>query len=516
MEINFPNISGATFTPSNYVLNSVAKTALEKYNAYLNDKSSEKEIGKYLTSQEMSELQQYAKLYGFSSTDLNDKNVVKNLPLLLERDRLSTELKNMYYSSDNALDTAEVKKLIKDYENAQKLVENVETARYNAVNESLHENVNQTTEDVVFADEGGKYSITLTSEPIDIEGMRYADSPYAKRIGYTLLTCGSYSSNVYNNGLIGNDNPTNCISFILPMPEGAISFETSANWNEDDEGGMNEAAAAMVSSHGGKTSTSNGGSITTSGVGKSLLSAATEMLGKFGVEGAMRGAGIAYNPNKQLYFKGVDLSSLSFDFKLTPKSNAEAIKIKQIVEAINLLMLPGTSSGGSNINALSEIAKNLYGNAKQSNEGKGILDSIVSSVGGGIFDAFGTIGSLIGTDNLSSPYFSYPGLWTIGVYVTRSGKSDFPVFEHTRLAMTSCSLNIGGSNGLTWHSDGFPTTMTISLGFNETQYRTKENMFNLLKLLGNPNDSLYKDAVITTKENLSNLSSEKFVNMLVE
>ena len=88
---------------------------------------------------------------------------------------------------------------------------------------------------------------------IDIERGRYYQSDESHRIGYTLLSCGNYRSNVYNNAQ-GNDgkyNQLNEISFILPMPEGSVGLSTKVNWQENSETGLNEAMQKMTSRNGG-------------------------------------------------------------------------------------------------------------------------------------------------------------------------------------------------------------------------------------------------------------------------
>ena len=349
-------------------------------------------------------------------------------------------------------------------------------------------------------------AINTSDTVIDIESTRYSQTPYGNRVGYTLLSCGDYRANTHNNGLNGNysdktSSLTTNITFVLPLPDGSVNLDTSVNWNAQEENGFNEVAATMNLPGTGEASKGiTGTGVVRSGINKWVQGKAAEMLKDVGLDGGLRGAGIAYNPNNQMYFKDVELSSFDYTFSLTPKSAEEAKKVKMIAEAINLLMLPGTTQNGDNINFLSAIGAcfNAGEGLRGLASGKGtILDTAIK----GVVNLFSSgIGWLVNkfadTNGLSSPYFSYPGLWNVGIYVIKDDNTDFPILEVTRLAMKSCKLDMGSSNGVTWHPDGYPTVMKLSLSFTETQYRTKENMFNMLKFLGNDRDeSKYKNAV---------------------
>jgi len=449
------------------------------------------------------------KSYTLPKPEEYDAHTLSSLKFLIDQQKIKiNSFDNIAKDASECLEDCkkQIEKLTKDLTQKNKDIDVVEKKKTAEEERKIREEQKKLNN---ANDEAGKNQTAVTFAPyaikslgtvFDIESTRYSQTPYGNRVGYTLLSCGDYVMNTYNNGFNKyGDNITNSITFVLPLPDGTVSVDTKANWNDTEENGLNEFAATMNLGGASKGDLNP----VTSGVSKWGLNKVLDLTKEYGLEGAWRGAGVAYNPNTQMYFKDVSLSSFDYTFSMTPKSKEEAAKVKLMAEAINLLMLPGTTKNGSNINALDQIKSVLsdpnwssaWDNLQKfelgsaiSNVARGAASFIASGLSG-FFNKFGDL------NGLSSPFFSYPGLWTVGIYVIREDNSDFPILEVNRLAMTSCKLDMGGSNGVTWHPDGYPTVMELSLDFTETQYRTKENMFKQLRMLGNPDTSEAKDVI---------------------
>lgn len=390
---------------------------------------------------------------------------------------LSDELKKKYI---------EVKKKVDVYE-SKKPKKSIETQEYNNISKNPYSST-VVNEDTV------KHTINRSNNIIYIEGNEtYSrDTRLGKRIGYTLLECGNYTENMYkkNNSI---DGP-NTVTFVLPLPEGSVDFNTSVNWSEESENGLNEAAFKFTNG-----TATNIGDLALKGFKKHRLGRAHNNLSDTFMRGAERGMGIAYNPNNQLYFDNVELDSFDYSFQLVPKSKEEANNIQIIIKLINMLILPGASEDTNIFKNLTEVLNRGTESITKDFKNKGkSIDSILS---GGVtklisltssgLSAFMNYVTGEGYGDLAAPFFSYPGLWNAEIHLTKNnGTEDFLLLRRKKLAMTSCKLEFGSSNGLTWHDDGYPTVMNMSVSFQETQYRTKDTYTSLVEVL---NAGAYND-----------------------
>ena len=48
--------------------------------------------------------------------------------------------------------------------------------------------------------------------------------------------------------------------------------------------------------------------------------------------------------------------------------------------------------------------------------------------------------------------------------------------ERERLAITDVSLDFGSDGPMTWHEDGFPTSLSMSISFQESEIPTRGNL----------------------------------------
>lgn len=135
---------------------------------------------------------------------------------------------------------------------------------------------------------------------------------------------------------------------------------------------------------------------------------------------AERQAGVAYNPNKQLYFNEVDMRDFSVTFSLAPTSREEA-------EAIR--------------NGFIMLAKRAAPEYKA--------------------DKF---------------YFEYPDFFKFAVIVNGNDKTHHTMYSRAGLAITQLNLDLAPDAALTWHDDGFPTALQLSISFKESIIPTRQNL----------------------------------------
>lgn len=163
-------------------------------------------------------------------------------------------------------------------------------------------------------------------------------------------------------------------TILLPVPEG-LSDLNRANWAGSE---LNSLAGAAINeiTKVGKTlnlqdlQTDLGGTLTKAG--KTLAGAASNALAglddktRATVAGAFVGSavnlfgsnvslndltsrteGVILNPNLELLFKGVDLRNFTFTFDFTPRSRAESLQVKSIINTFKRRMAPKTSISGA-------------------------------------------------------------------------------------------------------------------------------------------------------------------------
>ena len=207
------------------------------------------------------------------------------------------------------------------------------------------------------------------------------------------------------------------VNWILPIPIN-LDYNSDYNWSEEDTSWL----ATTVS----KGAAQIFNDADDNGLGDSALNvaknAARGIIQKgfaasdTGMKSALKGAGnLAYNPNKQLYFNEVTMREFNVVFSLSPVSKSESEMIKNGFTAMAKSAAPGFES--------------------------------------------------------SQFFFTYPDLFNILVKV-----NGVTLLSRSSLAITNLSLDLSSDGPLTWHEDGFPTSLQLSISFKESQIPTKTNL----------------------------------------
>ena len=224
--------------------------------------------------------------------------------------------------------------------------------------------------------------------------------------------------------------------WVLPIPT-SLSYDSDYQWAGEElshgtavAAGASNAVALMRNGEVMNALRSFGE--TTAGAIKTIpmwaARAGLQKLGDVsGVNGSQmlkemeRAQGIAYNPNQQLYFNGVELRDFSVTFSLSPTSKEEADAIKNGFRKLAYRAAPEYS-----------------------------------------VDRF---------------YFEYPDFFKFAVVVNHNGDNNHHVmYSRAGLAITNLSLDLSPDSALTWHDDGFPTALQLSVSFKESVIPTRENL----------------------------------------
>ena len=203
------------------------------------------------------------------------------------------------------------------------------------------------------------------------------------------------------------------VSWILPVPN-LLNYESDYSWSEEDlgyQGKFLSDAWDWVRGRGDGDFMKNiynvGKDLGRSGVSKLTSETATKQL--------MKTEGVAYNPNKQLYFNEVNMREFQIYFYLSPMSKEEAVNIKSSFRDLVYAAAPGYRS-----------------------------------------DKF---------------FFSYPDFFNFRVVLNGT-----TMLERRNLAITQVHLDFTSDGNMTWHEDGFPTSLQLTVGFKESEIPTKENL----------------------------------------
>lgn len=224
--------------------------------------------------------------------------------------------------------------------------------------------------------------------------------------------------------------------WVLPIPT-TLTYDSEYQWaGEELTHGSAVAAGAgnaiAMARNGDVTGAISNFASTTAGIVKTIpmatMRGAIQKVGdSLGVQGNQvlkemeRANGLAYNPNQQLYFNGIELRDFSVSFNLSPTSKEEANSIKVAFQKLAYSAAPEYST-----------------------------------------DRF---------------YFTYPDFFKFTVVVNDNGNGDHNVmYEREDLAITNISLDLSPENALTWHDDGFPTALTLSVSFKESVVPTRNNL----------------------------------------
>ena len=209
------------------------------------------------------------------------------------------------------------------------------------------------------------------------------------------------------------------VSWILPVPN-LLNYDSDYNWSEEELGHQGQLAGDLISAFTG----GEGGGGFWNMVGKAfntgkemVRSGVSKLTSESTTKHVLRkkDGGEAYNPNKQLYFNEVTMRDFEVYFYLSPMSMKEAENIRKSFQQLVYWAAPEYKS-----------------------------------------DKF---------------FFSYPDFFNFAV--TLNGTT---MYERRNLAITRVSLDFTSDGNMTWHEDGFPTALQLTVGFKESQIPTRENL----------------------------------------
>jgi hypothetical protein len=216
--------------------------------------------------------------------------------------------------------------------------------------------------------------------------------------------------------IVGNN-----VSWVLPVPN-LLNYDSDYNWSEEDLGWQGELATNVATKIDDWIKGTNNSSLGWADIGKAVGDLARSGVGKLTNDtvskSLMKTQGVAYNPNKQLFFNEVTMRDFEVYFYLAPMSMEEANNIKNSFKKLVNAAAPGYA-----------------------------------------LDKF---------------FFTYPDFFNFSV--TLNGNL---MYERKNLAITRVSLDFTSDGNMTWHEDGFPTSLQLTIGFKESQLPTKENLANI-------------------------------------
>ena len=270
---------------------------------------------------------------------------------------------------------------------------------------------------------------------------------YSQRVGYTLLSMVNYKTK------------SACGSIKLPLPD-TFHIPSVAQWNPEDENGLGEfAAKALDLSKAGPEGMQR---LSELGMEAATRFGAKAVMDTPLVKGFLRSQGLAYNPNKQMYYNGPDFATQQFAFKLMPRNAKEAILMYEVCKIILCCTLPGSQGLTSEISDVIQQIGGKIGVDPQNAEQY----------------AQKTAGFLNALKGVQSPFFQYPNLWNLAIFVTQEGRSGNPtdkcVFQWNTLALSDYRIDFG--TNIKWHADGYPTNVSVTMQFTETVLRTYQNL----------------------------------------
>lgn len=153
-------------------------------------------------------------------------------------------------------------------------------------------------------------------------------------------------------------------TILLPIPEG-LNYSDTMDWGEQDIGAIGKILPSVAKGFTDSNTDQIGQGLQTlaqNGLAGMLLKQLSEK--SIGISGEALTQGIAgkiLNPYKEQIFRGVNMRSFSFTWKLVPRSESEQIKIDNIIKALRYHALPnysGTSAfegeEGNTFNELSD------------------------------------------------------------------------------------------------------------------------------------------------------------------
>lgn len=232
----------------------------------------------------------------------------------------------------------------------------------------------------------------------------------------------------------------------MPLPS-QITYQASFDWSADEvpivaQNIINSAISTYKSSSVGNSNNFvdyiNNSLNTLSNefeknkVGESISGSLTNMFLKTaslfttGSTGAakylLKYNGMTYNPNKQLFFNGIDHRPLNISFDIVPQNKSQATTCAEAIKKIRVASSPSYDKGKS--------------------------------------------------------FFTYPSYFTLKMVVNNN-----IVLEYNQFAITAINTNLSPNGMMSWHEDGKPVAYTLEITGIETELATAD-VENSRKFLG--------------------------------
>lgn len=194
-----------------------------------------------------------------------------------------------------------------------------------------------------------------------------------------------------------------------------LDYGSNYSWSEEDLGHIGDFTANMFNFINDSDTGTKFGNMLKE-VG--VNAGMSKLLGDKATQKIFKDNQRAYNPNKTLFFNEVNMRDFSVSFSLAPLSMDEAEIIKKGFSAMAYRAAPGYSS-----------------------------------------DKF---------------FFTYPSLFDFRVVT-----NGITLLHRKKLAITDLNLDLSSDGQLTWHADGFPTSLHLTISFKESEIPVRENLANI-------------------------------------
>ena len=240
--------------------------------------------------------------------------------------------------------------------------------------------------------------------------------------------------------MVSNDYPSNTFTRLvcyatngtssqfeaqLPLPN-QITYQTAFDWSAEE---VPVAAQKIIDKAFNKSGTTNVSPEEDTGFIETTLDIAKTVgasLGKMFVSGLSRavtgstgaakyfykqGFGTVYNPNKQLFFNGIDHRPLLVSFDIIPQNSSQASQCATAIKQMRIAASPTYSE--------------------------------------------------------TRAFFNYPSYFSLDVVVSGS-----IVLQYNKFAITSINTNLSPNGMMSWHPDGKPVAYTLEISGIEAEIST--------------------------------------------
>ena len=240
------------------------------------------------------------------------------------------------------------------------------------------------------------------------------------------MVSSDYPSNTFTKLTCYDKGGTNAkFELHLPLPN-QITYQTSFDWSAEEvplvaqtaiDSYFKESAVGLnadQAQNGFVETMKTMGKQTGAALGKMFVMGASRMF--TGGEGAGKyffqtGFGIAYNPNKHLFFNGIDHRPLTVSFDIIPQNASQAAQCAQGIKQMRVAASPSYSE--------------------------------------------------------TQAFFTYPLYFSLDAVVNGS-----VVLQYNKFAITSINTNLSPNGMMSWHADGKPVAYTLEISGLEAEIST--------------------------------------------